>query len=140
MAGIAYTLLSGAEVPTVRSLVAALLVLAGLALGREAMTLRLVAAGALAVLLLRPEALAGPSFKLSFAAVTAIIAFHEHPRVRAFLLKRDEVNEIARVVNKEPVEGSRRLAAEIVERGQPNSVPHSPSTIARALTGRGLGR
>jgi competence protein ComEC len=90
LAGIAYTLLSGAQVPTVRSCVAALLVLGGIALGREAMTLRMVAAGALIVLLFRPEALVGPSFQLSFAAVTAIIAFHEHPRVRALLLKRDE--------------------------------------------------
>ena len=89
-AGIAYTLLSGAEVPTVRSCVAALLVLAGVALGREAMTLRLVAAGALAVLLFRPEALVGPSFQLSFAAVTAIIAFHDHPRVRTLVTKREE--------------------------------------------------
>ncbi len=79
-AGIGYTLLSGAEVPTVRSCVAALLVLAGIALGREAMTLRLVAAGALVVLLVRPEAVVGPSFQLSFAAVTAIIAFHDHRR------------------------------------------------------------
>jgi competence protein ComEC len=90
LAGIGYTLLSGAEVPTVRSCVAALLVLAGIALGREAMTLRLVATGALIVLLFRPEALVGPSFQLSFAAVTAIIAFHEHPRVRAWVLKREE--------------------------------------------------
>jgi competence protein ComEC len=89
-AGIGYTLLSGAEVPTVRSCVAALLVLAGIALGREAMTLRLVAAGALVVLLARPEAVVGPSFQLSFAAVTAIIAFHDHPRVRALTLKREE--------------------------------------------------
>lgn len=86
-AGIAYTLLSGAEVPTVRSCVAALLVLAGVALGREAMTLRLVAAGAIAVLLFRPEALVGPSFQLSFAAVTAIVALHEHPRMRAWTLR-----------------------------------------------------
>jgi competence protein ComEC len=90
LAGIAYTLLSGAEVPTVRSCVAALIVLAGLALGREAMTLRLVAVGALVVLLFRPEALVGPSFQLSFAAVTAIVALHDHPYVRAFALKRDE--------------------------------------------------
>jgi competence protein ComEC len=90
LAGIAYTLLSGAQVPTVRSCVASLLVLGGIALGREALTLRMVATGALIVLLFRPEALVGPSFQLSFAAVTAIIAFHEHPRVRALLRKRDE--------------------------------------------------
>ena len=89
-AGIAYTLLSGAQVPTVRSCVAALLVLAGIAMGREAMTLRLVATGALVVMLFRPEAVVGPSFQLSFAAVTAIIAFHDHPWVRAHALKREE--------------------------------------------------
>lgn len=54
-------------------------------------------------------------------------------------IKRDEVNEIAKVIGKEAVEASRRLSAEIVERGQPNSVPNSPNTIARALTGRGFG-
>jgi competence protein ComEC len=89
-AAIGYTLLSGAEVPTIRSCVASLLVLGALALGREAVTLRLVAAGAFVVLALWPESLAGPSFQLSFAAVTAIVALHEHPRVRDWLMKRDE--------------------------------------------------
>lgn len=90
LAGIAYTLLTGAEVPTVRACIAALLVLAGIALGREALTLRLVAVGALAVLLLWPESLPGPSFQMSFAAITAIVALHEHPRVQALLSRRDE--------------------------------------------------
>lgn len=90
LAGIGYTLLTGAEVPTVRSCVAALLVLGGLALGRDAITLRLVAAGAMVVLLLWPEALVGPSFQMSFAAVVAIVALGEHPRVRAFAAARDE--------------------------------------------------
>ncbi len=89
-AGIGYTLLTGAEVPTVRSCVAALLVLGGLALGRDAITLRLVAAGALVVLCLWPEALMGPSFQMSFGAVVAIIALSEHPRFRAFAAARDE--------------------------------------------------
>ena len=65
-AGIGYTLLTGAQVPTVRSCVAALLILAGIALGRDAISIRLIAAGALVVLLFRPEALAGPSFQMSF--------------------------------------------------------------------------
>jgi competence protein ComEC len=34
------------------------------------------------VLILWPESLAGASFQLSFAAITAIVALHEHPRVR----------------------------------------------------------
>ncbi|MBS0479567.1 MAG: ComEC/Rec2 family competence protein, partial [Proteobacteria bacterium] len=50
----------------------------------------LVAAGALVVLLLWPEALVGPSFQLSFAAVAAIVALHEQPVVRGWFLKRDE--------------------------------------------------
>jgi competence protein ComEC len=90
VAGIGYTLLSGAQVPTVRSCIAALIVLAGLALGREAMTLRLVAVGALLILLVRPEAAAGPSFQLSFAAATAIIALHDGNFMRRWLGRRDE--------------------------------------------------
>jgi competence protein ComEC len=89
-AAIGYTWLTGAEVPTIRSCVAALLVLVALALGREAMTLRLVAAGAMVILLLWPEALAGASFQLSFAAVTAIVALHESPRVRRWFGPHEE--------------------------------------------------
>jgi competence protein ComEC len=90
LAGVAYTLLTGAEVPTVRSCIAALLVLLGIALGREALTLRLVAVGALVVLLLWPESLPGASFQMSFAAIVAIIALHENPRVQAWVSRRDE--------------------------------------------------
>jgi ComEC/Rec2-related protein len=71
LTGIAYTLLTGAQVPTVRSCIAALLVLAGIALGRDAISIRLLAVGALLVMLFRPEALAGASFQLSFAAVAS---------------------------------------------------------------------
>ncbi len=90
LAAIGYTLLTGAEVPTIRSCVAALLVLLALSLGREAITLRLVAAGAMIVLLLWPEALAGASFQLSFAAVTAIVALHESPLMHRWFGKREE--------------------------------------------------
>ncbi|HEX8533559.1 MAG TPA: ComEC/Rec2 family competence protein [Allosphingosinicella sp.] len=90
LAGVAYTLLTGAEVPTVRACIASLLILLGIALGREALTLRLVATGALIVLLLWPESLPGPSFQLSFAAIVAIVALHEHPRIKTLLARRDE--------------------------------------------------
>lgn len=88
--GIAYTLLTGAEVPTVRSLIAALVVLAGVALGREAMTLRLVAAGALVCVVFWPESVAGPSFQLSFAAILSIVALHELGWTRRTFEKREE--------------------------------------------------
>ncbi|HYD12016.1 MAG TPA: ComEC/Rec2 family competence protein [Allosphingosinicella sp.] len=91
LAGVAYTLLTGAEVPTVRSCIAALLVLLGIALGREALTLRLVAVAALVVLLLWPESLPGASFQMSFAAIVAIIALHENPRVQAWVSRREEI-------------------------------------------------
>jgi competence protein ComEC len=90
LAGIGYTLLTGAEVPTVRSCVGAVLVLGALALGREPLSLRMLAVGAAFVLLLWPESLAGPSFELSFAAVMAIIALHASAPVRAFLAPREE--------------------------------------------------
>ncbi len=51
-AGIGYTLLTGAQVPTVRSCVGAVLVLIALALGREPLSMRMVAVAAAAVLLL----------------------------------------------------------------------------------------
>jgi competence protein ComEC len=89
-AGIGYTLLTGMQVPTVRSCVAALLILAGIALGRDAISIRLIATGALVVLVFRPEALAGPSFQMSFAAVTSIVALHSTAWVRKHLQRRDE--------------------------------------------------
>jgi competence protein ComEC len=85
-----YTMLAGAEVPTVRSCVAALLVLVALAMGREAITLRLVAFGAMLVLILWPETMAGPSFQLSFAAVTTIVVLHESRWMKRWMERRDE--------------------------------------------------
>ena len=90
LAGVGYTVLTGAQVPTVRSCVAALLVLAGIALGREAISIRLVAAGAIIVLLFRPEAVAGASFQMSFAAVTAIVALHSSNWSRRHFQRREE--------------------------------------------------
>jgi competence protein ComEC len=85
LAGICYTVLTGAEVPTVRSCIGALLVLVALALGRDPLSLRMVAVGALTVLAFWPEAVFGPSFQMSFAAVIAIVAFHSSAPVRGFL-------------------------------------------------------
>ncbi len=85
LAGVGYTLLTGSEVPTVRSCIGALLVLGALALGRDPLSMRLVAVGGLVVMLFWPEAVVGPSFQMSFAAVIAIIAFHSAAPIKAFL-------------------------------------------------------
>ena len=90
IAGIGYTLLTGMQVPTVRSCIAALLVLLGIALGREAISMRLLAVGALLVLLIRPEAIAGASFQFSFAAVASIIALHSSKWGRRLFQRQDE--------------------------------------------------
>ena len=90
LAGVGYTLLTGAQVPTVRSCIVALLVLAGIALGRDALSLRLLSVAALVILLFKPESLAGASFQLSFAAVTSIIALHSTQWARRTFMRRDE--------------------------------------------------
>ena len=90
LAGIGYTLLTGAQVPTVRSCIAALLVLGALTIGREPLSLRMVAVAAVAVMLLWPESLVGPSFQMSFAAVIAIVALHNADPVKRFLAPREE--------------------------------------------------
>ena len=90
LVGIAYTVETGMQVPTVRACIAALLVLLGIALGRDAISMRSLAVAALALLLFRPETLVGPSFQLSFAAVAAIIALHSTQWARARFSRRDE--------------------------------------------------
>lgn len=87
---VAYTMLAGAEVPTVRSCIAALLVLLAMALGRDALTLRLVAFGACVILLFWPESMAGPSFQLSFAAVATILFLHETRWMKQWAAPREE--------------------------------------------------
>lgn len=90
LAGIGYTLLTGAEVPTIRSCLGALLVLAALALGRDPLSLRMLAVAAFIVMLFWPEAVVGPSFQMSFGSVIAIIAFDSSAPVRHFLRPRGE--------------------------------------------------
>ncbi len=90
LSGVGYTLLTGAEVPTVRSCVAAMLVLVALVIGREALSLRMVAVAAVVVMLLWPESVIGPSFQMSFSAVIAIVALHTSAPIRAFLAAREE--------------------------------------------------
>lgn len=77
LAGLAYTLLAGAQVPTVRAVIAASIVVLGMMLGRQALSLRMLAAAAFAILVVRPEALLGASFQMSFAAVIGIVALYE---------------------------------------------------------------
>lgn len=112
VAGVAYTALTGAQVPTVRSCIVALLVLAGIALGRDALSMRLLSVAALAILLIQPESIAGASFQLSFAAVTAIIALHSTAWSRRTFLRREE-GIVARLVRAAAAMIATGLAVEI---------------------------
>lgn len=70
-----YLALSGGNVATERAFVMVAVVLLAVLVDRRAFSLRAVAMAALIVLVLRPEALLGPGFQMSFAATTALVAF-----------------------------------------------------------------
>lgn len=72
-----YLLLSGASVPTQRSFIMVAIALLAIIADRNPFSTRLLAFSAAAVLLLRPEAVLGASFQLSFAAVLALITVYE---------------------------------------------------------------
>ncbi len=73
----AYAVISGATVPTQRAFLMVGLVLVAVLLDRRGLSIRQVAWAALAILVVAPESLLGPSFQMSFAAVTALIATYE---------------------------------------------------------------
>ena len=69
-----YLALSGGSVSTERAFVMVAVMLVAVLFDRRALTLRAVAIAALIVLTLRPEALFGPGFQMSFSATTALVA------------------------------------------------------------------
>ena len=88
----AYVLMAGATVPTQRAFLMTVIVMLAILVDRTALTMRMVAWAAALILLVRPEALLGASFQMSFAAVTGLIAANEawsaRPRVPAGPLAR----------------------------------------------------
>jgi competence protein ComEC len=77
-----YMLFASPAVPIQRSWLMTSVVLLAIVIDRTAISMRLVAWAAFAVLLLKPESLLGPSFQMSFAAVVALIAAWEVARER----------------------------------------------------------
>lgn len=74
IAAAGYLALSGGNVATERAFVMTAVMLCAIVVDRRAISLRAVAMAALIVLTLRPEALTGPGFQMSFAATTALVA------------------------------------------------------------------
>ena len=83
-----YLCLTGGTVPTQRAFIMVAIVLLAILVDREAISMRPVAWAAMMVLLLRPESLLSASFQMSFAAVTALVAFYEWLRRRAVVRSR----------------------------------------------------
>lgn len=73
VAGAAYLALSGGNVATERAFIMVAVMFGAVLADRRAVTMRAVALAALIVLALRPEALYGPGFQMSFAATTALV-------------------------------------------------------------------
>jgi competence protein ComEC len=73
-----YLLLSGAEVAAQRSFIMVAIVLIGVLVDRPTLTFRTLTLAAFGVLLLAPEAIAHPSFQMSFAATLALVAGYQY--------------------------------------------------------------
>ena len=80
IAATGYLALSGGNVATERAFIMVSVALTALLLNRRAISLRSVAIAAIIVLALRPEALLGPGFQMSFAATTALVAIFGYMR------------------------------------------------------------
>ena len=76
----AYTLLAAAPVPSQRSFLMIAVVLLAMLVDRQGMSMRLLAFAAVVVLITQPEAMLGPSFQMSFAAVLALMSAYEFMR------------------------------------------------------------
>lgn len=80
VAATGYLALSGGNVATERAFIMVAVALCAIMVNRRAISLRAVAIAAIIVLVLRPEALLGPGFQMSFAATTALVAVFGYMR------------------------------------------------------------
>lgn len=84
-----YMLLAGATPPTMRAFLMIALTLFAIMIGRQAISLRLLAFAAILLLLISPEILVSASFQMSFAAVFFLIAAYERLSPWMAGLRRD---------------------------------------------------
>jgi competence protein ComEC len=105
-AGAFYLGLSGGNVATERAYVMVAVMLLAVLLDRRALSLRSVALAAIIVLALRPEALVGPGFQMSFAATTALIGVFSWLRDRELPSLPGWIKPVAGVVLSSAVAGA----------------------------------
>lgn len=80
-------------------------------------------------------------YNIAMREYQAIEAQMEHLEAQ-LAAKRDELNHIGQVIGKSPIGDAstrRAPAVQIIDSHTPGSIPASRHTIAKALTGRGLG-
>lgn len=77
IAAVAYAVFAGGDVATVRAMIMTLVFFSAVLADREVVSMRNLAITAVLVLAVEPEALFGPGFQMSFAAVAALVAFYE---------------------------------------------------------------
>jgi competence protein ComEC len=92
-----YFLVAGPSPPTERAFLMVGIVLLGVLVDREAISMRLLAWAAAVILLVLPEVLWGASFQMSFAAVMALVAAYEGLRDR-FTAWRAECGPLGRAM------------------------------------------
>ncbi|MCE8554806.1 ComEC/Rec2 family competence protein [Ruegeria pomeroyi] len=100
-----YLALSGGNVATQRAFVMVAVMLCAILVDRRALSMRAVAMAALIVLVLRPEALLGPGFQMSFAATVALVAVFGWLREAEIGLGPRWLNPVAGVVISSAVAG-----------------------------------
>ncbi len=83
LSGFCYLLISGGAWPAQRAFIMTSIFFIAIIADRRALTLRNVAIAAFLIILMTPEAVLHPGFQMSFAAVTALIAFYEWASARA---------------------------------------------------------
>lgn len=81
--GYLYLLISGGDWPAQRAFIMSAIMFIAIIADRRALSLRNVAIAAFIIILTAPEAVLHPGFQMSFAAVTALIAYYEWASARA---------------------------------------------------------
>lgn len=93
-----YLVISGAAIPAQRAFIMTLVVLLAVLFARQAISMRTLAWSALVVLVVAPQALISASFQMSFAAVTALVAFYEKFAGRINRFMSDEEASLPRKI------------------------------------------
>jgi competence protein ComEC len=96
-ASFGYLMLSGASIPAVRSFIMIAVAFVAIVADRPAISLRVVALAALAILVVMPESWIDPSFQMSFGAVVGLVSAYEWWRDRDRTAALQPVGYLGRV-------------------------------------------